>query len=96
MSDNVDVFSCLKKIKTENFGQSKDNLINYLGKDYGYNKESANKVIEKAIKENEVRIDLFNRKNSYRIVENGENTMIVPESQMNDTQLKDVDTRQAI
>ena len=96
MSDNVDVSSCLKKIKTKNFGQSKDNLINYLGKDYGYNKESANKVIEKAIKENVVRIDLFNRKNSYRIVENGENTMIVPESQMNDTQLKDVDTRQAI
>ena len=96
MSDNVDVFSCLKKIKTKNFGQSKDNLINYLGKDYGYNKESANKVIEKTVKENVVRIALFNWKNSYRIVENGENTMIVPETQLNDTHLNDVDTREAI
>ena len=96
MSDIFDVVSCFKKIKTKNLGQNKDNLINYLSKDYGYNKESANKVIEKAVKENVVRIVLFNGKNSYRIVENGENTMIVPETQLNDTQLNDVDTRQAI
>ena len=86
----------LKKIKTKNLGQNKDNLINYLSKDYGYNKESANKVIEKAVKENVVRIVLFNGKNSYRIVENGENTMIVPETQLNDTQLNDADTTEAI
>ena len=96
MSDIFNVVSCLKKIKTKNLGQNKDNLINYLSKDYGYNKESANKVIEKAVKENVVRIVLFNGKNSYRIVENGENTMIVPETQLNDTQLNDVDTREAI
>ena len=53
--DIVDVVSCLKKIKTKNLGQNKDNLINYLGKDYRYNEESANKVIEKAVKENVVR-----------------------------------------
>ena len=96
MSGTVDVFSCLKKIKTKNLGQNKDNLINYLSKDYGYNKESANEVIEKAIKENVVRIILFNRKNSYRIVENRENTIIVPETQLNDTQLNDADTTEAI
>ena len=96
MSGIVDVVSCLKKIKTKNLGQNKDNLINYLSKDYGYNKESANKVIEKAVKENVVRIVLFNGKNSYRIVENGENTMIVPETQLNDTQLNDADTREDI
>ena len=96
MSDIFDVVSCFKKIKTKNLGQNKDNLINYLSKDYGYNKESANKVIEKAVKENVVRIVLFNEKNFYRIVENGENTMIVPETQLNDTQLNDVDTRKAI
>ena len=96
MSDIFNVVSCLKKIKTKNLGQNKDNLINYLSKDYGYNKESANKVIEKAAKENLIRIVLFNGKNSYRIVENGENTMIVPETQLNDTQLNDVDTREAI
>ena len=39
MSDTVDVVSCLKKIKTNNLGQNKHNLINYLSKDYAYNKE---------------------------------------------------------
>ena len=96
MSDIFDVVSCFKKIKTKNLGQNKDNLINYLSKDYVYNKQSANKVIEKAVKENVVRIVLFNGKNSYRIVENGENTMIVPETQLNDTQLNDADTTEAI
>ena len=47
MSDIFDVVSCFKKIKTKNLGQNKDNLINYLRKDYGYNKESPNKVKEK-------------------------------------------------
>ena len=64
ITDIVDVVSCLKTFKTKNLGQNKDNLINYLSKDYGYNKESANKVIEKAVKENVVRIVLFNGKNS--------------------------------
>ena len=96
MSDIVDVVLSLKKIKTKILGQNKHNLINYLSKDYGYNKESANEVIEKAIKENVVRIILFNRKNSYRIVENRENTIIVPETQLNDTQLNDADTTEAI
>ena len=67
-----------KNDQTKNFGQNRDNLINYFSKDYGYSKESANKVIEKAVKM--VRIVLFNRKNSYRIVENGENTIVVPET----------------
>ena len=85
MSDIVDVVSCLKKIKTKNLGQTKDNLINYLSKDYGYSKESANKVIEKAVKDCfvcfdcfdwMVRIVLFNGKNSYRIVENGRTQLL--------------------
>ena len=82
MSNIVDVVSCLKKIKTKNLRQNKDNLINYLSKDYSYSKEAANKVIEKAVKENMVRTVLFNGKNSYRIVENGENTFIAPETQL--------------
>ena len=82
MSNIVDVVSCLKKIKTKNLRQNKDNLINYLSKDYSYSKEAANKVIEKAVKENMVRTVLFNGKNSCRIVENGENTFIVPETQL--------------
>ena len=91
MSDIVDVVSCLKKIKTKNPGENKDNLINYLSKDYGYSKESANKVIENAVEENMVRIVLFNGRNSYRIVENGENTIILPETQLRDTQLNGTD-----
>ena len=82
MPNIVDVVSCLKKIKTKNLRQNKDNLINYLSKDYSYSKEAANKVIEKAVKENMVRTLLFNGKNSYRIVKNGENTFIVPETQL--------------
>ena len=43
-----------------------------------------------------VRIVLFNGKNSYRIVENGENTIIVPETQLNNTQLNGTDATEAI
>ena len=85
MSDIIDVVLCLKKIKTKNNGQNKNNLIDYLSKDYSYSKESANKVTKKAVKENMVRIDLFNGNDSYRVVENGENTVSVPETQLNDT-----------
>ena len=43
-----------------------------------------------------VRIFLSNRKNSYRIVENEENTIIVTEKQLNDMQLNDADATEAI
>ena len=36
-----------KKDQNKKSWQKNDSLINYLSKDYGYNKESANKVIEK-------------------------------------------------
>ena len=97
MSDIADVVSCLKKIqKKKNLGQNNDNLINYLSKDYGYSKESANKVIEKGVKKNMVRIALFYGKNSYRVVENRENTIIVSKTQLNDTQQNDTDATEAI
>ena len=97
MSDIADVVSCLKKIqKKKNLGQNNDNLINYLSKDYGYSKESANKVIEKGVKKNMVRIALFYGKNSYRVVENRENTIIVSKTQLNDTQQNDADATEAI
>ena len=64
MSDIVDVVLCLKKIKTKNLGQNKDNLINSLSKGNGYCKESVNKIIEIAVKENVIRIVLLNGKNS--------------------------------
>ena len=64
MSDIVDVVLCLKKIKTKNLGQNKDNLINNLSKGNGYCKESVIKIIEIAVKENVIRIVLLNGKNS--------------------------------
>ena len=81
--------------KKKNIGQSNDNLINYLSKDYGYSKESANKVIEEGVKKNMVRIALFYGKNSYRLVENRENTIIVSKTQLNDTQQNDADATEA-
>ena len=78
MSNLFDVISCSKKIKRENFGQSKDNLINYLNKDYGYSRESAIEVVQKAVTENMLNIVLFNGKDSYRIVDNVGNTILVP------------------
>ena len=51
MSNLFDVISFSKKIKRENFGQNKDNLINYLNKDYGYSRESAIEVVQKAVTE---------------------------------------------
>ena len=78
MSNLFDVISCSKKIKRENFGQNKDNLINYLNKDYGYSRESAIEVVQKAVTENMLNIVLFNGKDSYRIVDNVGNTFLVP------------------
>ena len=68
MSNLSDVISCLKIIKKKNLGQIKDNLINDL-KDYGYSKESAIEAVEKAVTENMVKIEFFNGKDSYRIVD---------------------------
>ena len=96
ISDILDGISCLKKIKTKNLDQNKDILVNYLIKDYGCRKESANKVIENAAKENMVEFVLLNGKNSFGIVENEENTIIVPETQLNDTKLNDRDATEDI
>ena len=42
-----------------------------------------------------VRIALFYGKNSYRLVENRENTIIVSKTQLNDTQQNDADATEA-
>ena len=43
-----------------------------------------------------VRIALFYGKNSYRVVENKEKTIIVSKTQLNDTQQNDTDATEAI
>ena len=67
-----------KKIKKKNLGQNKNNLINYLNKDYGYSKESTIEAVEQAVTENMVKIVLFSGKNSHRIVDKDDNTVLVP------------------
>ena len=84
MSNLSDVISCLKKIKKKNLGQNKDNSINYLNKDYDYSKESAIKAIEKAVKENLVKIVLFNVKDSYRNVDKDDNTILALDTRQNE------------
>ena len=56
-----DVISCFFK---KNLGQNNENLINYLNKNYDYSKESAIKVVQKAVTENMVNIVLLNDKDS--------------------------------
>ena len=84
MSNLSDVISCLKKIKKKNLGQNKDNSINYLNKDYDYSKESAIEAIEKAVKENLVKIVLFNVKDSYRNVDKDDNTILALDTRQNE------------
>ena len=84
MSNLSDVISCLKKIKKKNLGQNKDNSINYLNKDYDYSKESAIEAVEKAVKENLVKIVLFNVKDSYRNVDKDDNTILALDTRQNE------------
>ena len=79
---NLSDISCLKKDK-KNLGQNKDNLINYLNKDY----EFALEAIEKAVPENLAKIVLFNRKDSYGIVDKDDNTILAFDTQQNEPEL---------
>ena len=70
-------------------GQNKDNLINCIHNDYGYSKESAIEAVEKAAAENMVKIVFFNGKDSYRIVDKDDNTILCPiHSKTNQNRLK--------
>ena len=68
MSEIDNVISCLKKIKKKSLGQNKENLTNYLVKDYGYDKVNATELIERAVEDEAVKIVQFNGKDSYRII----------------------------
>ena len=68
MSEIDSVISCLKKNKKKSLGQNKENLTNYLAKDYGYDKVNATELIERAVEDEAVKIVQFNCKDSYRII----------------------------
>ena len=62
------LFHVSKKIKKKNLGRNKDNLTNYLVKDYVYDKVNATELIERAVEDEAVKIVRFNGKDSYRII----------------------------
>ena len=70
-----------KKIKKESLGQNKENLTNYLDKDYGYDKVNATELIERAVEDEAVKIVQFNGKDSYRIIAKDETTILAPDTQ---------------
>ena len=77
----IDVFSCLKKIKKESLGQNKENLTYYLVKDYGHDKVNVNQLIERAVEDEAVKIVQFNGKDSYRIIAKDDTTILAPDTQ---------------
>ena len=85
----IDVISCLKKIKKKGLGQNKENLTNYLVKDHGYDKVNATESIERAVEDEAVKIVQFNGKDSYRIIAKDDTTILAPDTQS--TQLESSD-----
>ena len=67
MADLNKIMLCLENIKGKNLGQNPDNLARFLIKDFGYEKEDADKLIEEAICANVIKSVIFNGKVSYRI-----------------------------
>ena len=81
MSEIGNVISCLKKIKKKSLGQNKENLTNYLVKDYGYDKVNATELIERAADDETVKIVQFNGKDSYKIIAKDDTTLLAPDTQ---------------
>ena len=85
----IDVISCLKKIKKKGLGQNKENLINYLVKDHGYDKVNATESIERAVEDEAVKIVQFNGKDSYRIIAKDDTTILAPDTQSTELESSD-------
>ena len=84
MADLNKVILCLENIKGKNLGQNPDNLTRFLIKDFGYEKEDADKLIEEAICANVIKSVIFNGKVSYRIVRTDsvtDDTVLAPDTQ---------------
>ena len=89
MSETDNVISCLKKIKKKSLGQNKENLTNYLVKDYGYDKVNATELIERAVEDEAVKIVQFNGKDSYRTIVRGDTTILAPDTQSTESESLD-------
>ena len=84
MADLNKVILCLENIKGKNLGQNPNNLTPFLIKDFGYEKEDADKLIEEAICANVIKSVIFNGKVTYRIVSTDsvtDDTVLAPDTQ---------------
>ena len=84
MSNFNKVILSLQKIKSKNLGQSEENLVHYMVKDYSFSNDEAEILIVDAVKANAIKSVLFNWKTSYRIVktDNVSNaTVLFPDTQ---------------
>ena len=89
MADLNIVILCLQIIKSENFGQNRNNLKSFLVKDYEYSPELAERLIDEAVQANIVKPIMFNDKISYRIVKIDsvdDATISVPDTQVDNTE----------
>ena len=89
MSEIDNVISCSKKIKKKTLGQNKENLTNYLVKDYGYAKVNATELIERAVEDEAVKIVQFNGKDSYWIIVKDGTTILAPDTQSTERESSD-------
>ena len=83
MADLNKVILCLENIKGKNLGQNPDNLTRSLIKDFRYEKEDADKLIEDAICANIIKSFIFNGKVSFRIVRTDsvtDDTVVAPDT----------------
>ena len=84
MADLNKVILCLENVKGKNPGQNPDNVARFLIKDFGYEKEDADKLIEEAICANIIKSVIFKGKVSYRIVRTDsvtDDTVLAPDTQ---------------
>ena len=81
MSEIDNVISCLKKIRKKSLEQNKENLTNYLVKNYVYDKVNATELIGRVVEDEAVKIVQFNGQDSYRIIAKDDTRILAPDTQ---------------
>ena len=96
MSENNNkVVLSLQKIKSKNLGQNKENLVNYLVKDYNSSIDEAEILINEAVTANTIKTVIYKGKTSYRIMDASfvsDATILVPETQEEEEDVREKDT----
>ena len=81
MSEIDNVISCLKKVRKKSLGQNKENLTNYLVKNYVYDNVNATELIGRVVEDEAVKIVQFNGQDSYRIIAKDDTRILAPDTQ---------------